>query len=162
RREIADGDVSRAARLLGRQFVLTGEVVSGTGTGRRFVFPTLNLAAEQSLLPRRGVYITRTLLEGETRGRRSVTNVGTRPTFNRSDLSIETHVLDWSQGLNVGAGGTCPDPVGSPPPSRSAATALQAVPFEAQGKLKHGASLPSSPKHIEVRFWERIRDEKKF
>ena len=65
RKEIADGDVSRAARLLGRQFVLTGEVVSGTGTGHRFTFPTLNLAPEQSLLPRRGVYITRTCLEGE-------------------------------------------------------------------------------------------------
>ncbi|PYT92983.1 MAG: hypothetical protein DMG36_12030, partial [Acidobacteria bacterium] len=60
RKEIADGDVSRAARLLGRPFVLTGEVIPGTGTGHRFTFPTLNLAAEQGLLPRRGVYITRT------------------------------------------------------------------------------------------------------
>ena len=116
RKEIADGDVSRAARLLGRQFVLTGDVVSGTGTGRRFTFPTLNLAPEQSLLPCRGVYITRTVMEGETCSRRSVTNIGMRPTFNGSALSIETHVLD--------------------------------------------AQL--SAKHIEVRFWERLRDEKKF
>ena len=60
RREIAAGDVSHAGRLLGRPFVLTGEVVSGTGTGSKFTFPTLNLAAEQELLPARGVYITRT------------------------------------------------------------------------------------------------------
>jgi phosphoribosyl 1,2-cyclic phosphate phosphodiesterase len=118
RKEIADGDVSRAARLLGRQFVLTGEVVSGTGTGRRFTFPTLNLAPEQSLLPCRGVYITRTCLEGENFSRRSVTNIGMRPTFNGSALSIETHLLD--------------------------------------------EQLPQAPKHIEVRFWERLRDEKKF
>lgn len=116
RKEIARGQVSRAARLLGRQFVLTGEVVSGTGTGRRFTFPTLNLAPEQSLLPCRGVYVTRTVMEGETCSRRSVTNIGMRPTFNGSALSIETHVLD--------------------------------------------AQL--SAKHIEVRFWERLRDEKKF
>ena len=134
RKEIADGDVSRAARLLGRPFILTGEVVSGTGTGRRFTFPTLNLAPEQSLLPHRGVFITRTLLEGEQCSRRSVTNIGMRPTFNGSALSIETHVLDLAS--------------------------VSAPASEGDG-LKPGATFPS-PKHIEVRFWERIRDEKKF
>ena len=118
RKEIAGGDVARAARLLGRQFVLTGEVVSGTGAGHRFTFPTLNLSAEQELLPQRGVYVTRTGLDGEQRSRRSVTNIGMRPTFNGSALSVETHLLD--------------------------------------------GQLSSPPKRIEVRFWERLRDEKKF
>ncbi|MGB9467401.1 MAG: riboflavin biosynthesis protein RibF, partial [Candidatus Acidiferrum sp.] len=94
RREIASGDVTHAARLLGRPFVLSGKVVSGTGTGRRFTFPTLNLASDQELLPARGVYVTRTLFEGDSRSRRSVTNVGVRPTFNGSALSVETHVLE--------------------------------------------------------------------
>ena len=93
RREIAEGDVAHAGRLLGRPFVLTGEVVSGTGTGHRFTVPTLNLRPEQELLPARGVYITRTLLDGETKSCRSVTNVGTRPTFNGSSLTVETHLL---------------------------------------------------------------------
>jgi phosphoribosyl 1,2-cyclic phosphate phosphodiesterase len=118
RREVAEGDVSHAARLLGRPFALTGEVVSGMGTGRRFTFPTLNLAAEQELLPARGVYITRSCLEGETRSHRSVTNVGMRPTFNGSSLSVETHLLD--------------------------------------------AQLATAPKRMEVRFWKRLREEKKF
>ena len=118
RREVAEGDVSHAGRLLGRPFTLTGEVVSGTGTGSRFTFPTLNLAAEQELLPARGVYITRTCLDGEPRSHRSVTNIGVRPTFNGSSLSIETHLLD--------------------------------------------AQLAASPKRIEVRFWKRLREEKKF
>ncbi len=118
RREIAAGDVSHAARLLGRPFVLTGEVVSGTGTGRRFTFPTLNLAAEQELLPARGVYVTRTCLDGETRSHRSVTNIGMRPTFNGSSLSVETHLLD--------------------------------------------TQLAATPKRLEVRFWKRLREEKKF
>ena len=95
RREVAAGCVDRAARLLGRPFTLTGSVVSGTGTGSRFTFPTLNLRPEQELLPARGVYITRTLLEGETRTRRSVTNVGMRPTFNGTALTVETHLLDF-------------------------------------------------------------------
>ena len=118
RREIAAGNVMHASCLLGRPFALTGPVVSGTGTGRRFTFPTLNLCAEQELLPARGVYITRTLLEGETTSRRSVTNIGMRPTFNGSALSVETHLLDYS------------------------------------GEI--------APKRIEVRFWKRLREERKF
>jgi riboflavin kinase/FMN adenylyltransferase len=118
RREIAAGNVTHAARLLGRPFVLTGDIVSGTGTGRRFTFPTLNLKPEQELLPGRGVYVTRTLLEGETKSRRSVTNVGMRPTFNGASLSVETHLLDFSGEVTA--------------------------------------------KRMEVRFWKRLREEKKF
>jgi riboflavin kinase/FMN adenylyltransferase len=118
RREIASGDVAHAARLLGRPFVLSGKVVSGTGTGRRFTFPTLNLAPEQELLPARGVYVTRTGIDGESRTRRSVTNIGVRPTFNGSALSVETHVLE---------------PLGEATPGR-----------------------------IEIHFWKRLREEKKF
>ena len=118
RREIAAGDVAHAGRLLGRPFVLTGEVVSGTGTGRQFTFPTLNLVPEQELLPARGVYITRTQIEGDTRRYRSVTNIGVRPTFNGSRLSVETHLLNFN------------------------------------GEV--------TPKRIEVYFWKRLREEKKF
>jgi riboflavin kinase/FMN adenylyltransferase len=118
RREIAAGKVTHAARLLGRPFVLSGEIVPGTGTGRRFTFPTLNLKPEQELLPARGVYVTRTLLEGETRSRRSVTNVGMRPTFNGASLSVETHLLDFSGEVTA--------------------------------------------TRMEVRFWKRLREEKKF
>jgi riboflavin kinase/FMN adenylyltransferase len=118
RREIAEGDVTQAGRLLGRPFVLTGSIVSGTGIGSKFTFPTLNLRPDQELLPASGVYITRTLLQGESKSRRSVTNIGVRPTFNGHTLSIETHLLDF--GGNVTA------------------------------------------KRIELRFWKRLRSEKKF
>jgi riboflavin kinase/FMN adenylyltransferase len=118
RREVAAGNVAHAARLLGRPFVLTGEVVSGTGTGRKFTFPTLNLKHEQEILPGRGVYITRTLIPGQPRSFRSVTNIGMRPTFNGTALSVETHLLNHSGELN--------------------------------------------PQRIEVRFWMRLREEKKF
>jgi phosphoribosyl 1,2-cyclic phosphate phosphodiesterase len=118
RREIAEGDVSHAGRLLGRPFVLTGEVVSGTGTGSKFTFPTLNLVPEQELLPARGVYITRTCFPGDSRSHRSVTNIGMRPTFNGNSLTVETHLLDFS------------------------------------------GAIPA--KRMELRFWKRLRQEKKF
>lgn len=118
RREIAQGDVRHAGRLLGRPFALTGEVVSGTGTGSKFTFPTLNLAAEQELLPARGVYITRTCFPDGSRSHRSVTNIGMRPTFNGTALTVETHILNFR------------------------------------------GEIPA--KRIEVRFWDRLREEKKF
>jgi phosphoribosyl 1,2-cyclic phosphate phosphodiesterase len=118
RKMIADGDVTDAARLLGRPFALTGEVAPGTGTGRKFTFPTMNLSPEQELLPGRGVYITRTVLEGEPNTHRSVTNVGMRPTFNGKGLTVETHLLDYTGNF--------------------------------------------APKRIEIRFWKKLRDEKKF
>lgn len=96
RQLIAEGKVSRASRWLGRPYALTGKIVSGTGTGRKLTFPTLNLRPEQELLPARGVYITRTILEEEREARLSVTNVGMRPTFNGTRLTVETHLLDFS------------------------------------------------------------------
>jgi riboflavin kinase/FMN adenylyltransferase len=99
RKSISEGDVSHAARLLGRPFVLTGEVVKGAGVGRRFTFPTLNLVPEQEMIPAQGVYVTRTRLDGEGKTRRSVTNIGLRPTFNGSGITIETHLLNFSEEI---------------------------------------------------------------
>jgi phosphoribosyl 1,2-cyclic phosphate phosphodiesterase len=96
RKLVALGRVEQASRWLGRPFALTGEIVRGTGTGRKFGFPTLNLQPEQELLPARGVYVTRTLLEGESEPRPSVTNVGIRPTFQGQQLTVETHLIDFS------------------------------------------------------------------
>lgn len=118
RKLVNEGQVRRAARLLGRPFALTGEVVSGTGNGKKLLFPTLNMKPEQELLPARGVYITRTVLEGEASSHRSVTNVGVRPTFNGDGLNVETHLLDYSGNF--------------------------------------------APKRMEVRFWKRLREEKRF
>jgi riboflavin kinase/FMN adenylyltransferase len=99
RKAIAEGDVSYAARLLGRPFVLTGEVVRGAGVGRKFTFPTLNLVPEQEMLPAQGVYVTRTRIDGESKTRRSVTNIGIRPTFNGSGVTVETHLLNFSEEI---------------------------------------------------------------
>ncbi len=101
RNAVRDGDVLRAARLLGRPFALTGEIRRGAGRGRTLLFPTLNLAPQQELLPRTGVYVTETLL-GE-KAYRSATNVGTRPTVDGSSLKVESHLFDFSdQGRDGG------------------------------------------------------------
>src|SRR5262249_55594194 len=102
RREIAAGEVTQAGRLLGRPYVLTGEIVGPTGTGRKFPFPTLNLKPDQELLPASGVYIPRPLLADHDKSRRSVTNIGIRPTFDGTTLTVETHLLDFNEDITPG------------------------------------------------------------
>lgn len=92
RQAVAHGRIEKAASLLGRPFALTGAVARGEGRGRNILVPTLNLKPEQELLPMKGVYVTECHIDG--RGLPSVTNVGTRPTFEGIEISIETFVID--------------------------------------------------------------------
>jgi riboflavin kinase / FMN adenylyltransferase len=90
---IEAGLVSKSCRLLGRWPELEGSIVSGAGRGRTVTVPTLNLSAENELLPARGVYVTRISLDGGP-FLHSVTNVGVRPTFNEATTAVETFVLN--------------------------------------------------------------------
>jgi riboflavin kinase/FMN adenylyltransferase len=94
RQLVAAGKVSRACRLMGGPFALEGAVVPGQGIGRKQTVPTLNLSAENELLPRTGVYVTRTRDEVTGRQWPSITNVGYRPTFDGESLTVETFLLD--------------------------------------------------------------------
>ncbi len=97
-----EGDVRRAADLLGRPYRIAGEVVQGDQRGRIIGYPTANLAPTdpvRKLLPRRGVYAVRaTLPDGTTRG--GMMNLGTRPTVRPDQPeSIEAHLFDYSGDL---------------------------------------------------------------
>src|SRR6185369_11514379 len=98
---VAAGEVSGACRLLGRWIQIEGEIVSGAGRGRTMKVPTLNLAPENELIPKVGVYVSRISLDGGP-FMEAVTNVGFRPTFDQTDLTIETFVLKGVVPENVG------------------------------------------------------------
>ncbi len=90
---VTAGGVSRACRLLGRWIEIEGKLVAGAGRGRAMKVPTLNLQPDNELIPKMGVYVTRISL-GERPFMDAVTNVGIRPTFGETDLTIETFVLN--------------------------------------------------------------------
>jgi riboflavin kinase/FMN adenylyltransferase len=95
---LSQGRVNLARRMLGRPYGVEGRVVRGAERGRGLGFPTANLHPQNRVIPRGGVYVTATLIEGAWR--RSVTNVGVRPTFERAgEPSIETFVMDWDGDL---------------------------------------------------------------
>ncbi len=91
---VTAGAVSRACRLLGSPFALEGKVVPGQGIGSKQTVPTLNLDPLNEVLPKTGVYVTRTRDLDSTRSWKSITNIGYRPTFNGDSLTIETFLLD--------------------------------------------------------------------
>jgi riboflavin kinase/FMN adenylyltransferase len=95
---VSAGKVSRACRLMGAPYALEGRVVSGHGIGSKKTVPTLNLAVENELLPKAGVYVTRTRDEASGREWKSITNVGYRPTFQGTAegtaLTVETFLLE--------------------------------------------------------------------
>jgi riboflavin kinase/FMN adenylyltransferase len=100
RTALREGRVEEAERMLGRPYALTGEIVSGTGLGRKLIVPTLNLKTTQETLPKNGVYVTSSTVGGTSYG--SVTNIGVRPTFDGTRLAIESYLFGFSDFVTSG------------------------------------------------------------
>jgi riboflavin kinase/FMN adenylyltransferase len=98
RRLVQEGRLEEARVLLGRDFEVQGTVVKGQNRGGRLLgFPTANLNPHGELLPKRGVYAVKLLIDDVFYN--GVTNVGYNPTFGDTGLTVETHVLDYSGEL---------------------------------------------------------------
>ena len=95
RRALQDGDVERAAEMLGRDYSVKGDVVEGRHLGRTIGFPTANLdVSARRQLPATGVYSAR------VEGRPAVVNVGHNPTVDSGNpITVEAHVLEFSGNL---------------------------------------------------------------
>jgi riboflavin kinase/FMN adenylyltransferase len=98
RRALAQGDMRRVQRLMGRPFYLRGKVITTTKRGRVLGFPTANLDIKsQQAVPSNGVYATITQVDG--RQFPSTTNIGIRPTFGEGRETVETHILNFEGDL---------------------------------------------------------------
>ena len=99
RNSIIEGDIKTAKSYLGYDFSLKGEVVNGNAIGRTIGFPTANLNINQDykLIPKNGVYLIRTILEGKKVY--GMMNIGVKPTLKSKDTSIEVNLFDWGGNL---------------------------------------------------------------
>jgi riboflavin kinase / FMN adenylyltransferase len=93
RKLLSEGRVSRARHLLARPFSILSTAGRGRGYGSKYTVPTINLAHYEELVPKDGVYVTRTRVGDECFD--SVTNVGNRPTFGSDSFAIESHLLNF-------------------------------------------------------------------
>ncbi len=98
RETLFSGKVNLARRMLGRPYGVEGQIEHGSQRGHEIGFPTANLKPQNRVIPRMGVYVTSTLINDVWR--RSITNIGVRPTFeNNAEPSIETYVFDYEGNL---------------------------------------------------------------
>jgi riboflavin kinase/FMN adenylyltransferase len=98
RRLVGEGEVAEAARLLGRPYVLRGEVVVGDKRGRTIGFPTANVVADPALVvPARGVYAGFARVGKDTYA--ACTNIGVAPTFERRESRVEAYLLGFEGDL---------------------------------------------------------------
>jgi riboflavin kinase / FMN adenylyltransferase len=99
---VQSGVLTTATDLLGREYTLLGEVVTGERRGRLLGFPTANLRCDaRKILPGGGVYAVRVRLPGEQKATHpGVCNIGVRPTFaGEGHLMVEVHLLDGNMDL---------------------------------------------------------------
>ena len=105
RHALHEGNIALATELLGRPYSITGRVVHGRGEGHRIGFPTANLAPESvaTILPKSGVYAVKVRSKGVKESGSKVflgmMNIGTRPTYNGTTLSLEVHLFDFDGDL---------------------------------------------------------------
>ena len=99
RQAIADGEMEKAAELLGRRYCLDFLVEHGKALGRKLQFPTINQPIPpEMVLPRFGVYATMAVVEGKIYA--GVTNVGVRPTVEKGMAPrAETYLIGFSGDL---------------------------------------------------------------
>lgn len=103
RKALGDGQVEKAASMLGYDYYIRGRVVSGRKIGRKMGFPTANIAPLfiHKLIPCAGVYAAEVLIEGDSVWHASMLNIGLRPTISDADgrQTIEVHVIDFDADL---------------------------------------------------------------
>lgn len=94
RRYLASGEIKKANAMLGYNFSITGEIVSGNQIGRTIGFPTANIIYPEDIvkLPH-GVYSV------ETNYGKGIANYGTRPTINGTDTLLEVNIIDFNKNI---------------------------------------------------------------
>lgn len=100
RKSLQEGDVALASELLGYPYFLNGVVVHGDKMGRQLGFPTANIQLNdyRKLIPAQGVYAV-TVDTGDGHLHKGALNIGTRPTFNGTELRIEVFILDFDREI---------------------------------------------------------------
>jgi len=98
REHLLKGNIKEANRLLGRYYGITGFVVRGEGRGRELGYPTANLRLtyKHKLVPKSGTYLTLSHFKGFYRY--GLCNIGYRPTFEGTELSIEVYIFEPIEG----------------------------------------------------------------
>ncbi len=96
---LANGEVDKVPRYLGRYYEISGTVIHGEKRGRTIGFPTANVDTGQYFLPSTGVYAVYVKILDRTY--EGVCNIGYKPTFHEQKLvkTVEVHLFDFDSEI---------------------------------------------------------------
>lgn len=99
RQALNEGKLETANNLLGYNYALRGAVVRGNQIGKLIGFPTANLRPESTdkLIPAYGVYAC--LIDWKKETFKGMSNIGTRPTLETQQLTIEANIFDFNEEI---------------------------------------------------------------
>ncbi len=97
RRLLVQGQVEKAAQLLGRPYRLRGRVVRGVGRGRQLGYPTANLQVERLLIPAEGIYAGRAWVGDQSWP--AAVSLGANPTFGETEQKMEAFLIGFEGDL---------------------------------------------------------------
>ena len=90
-----------ATHCLNRPYELSGKVKKGFQEGRKLGFPTANLDLGDNglLIPKEGVYAVWAAVDGHSHLLPAMMDIGSRPTFGGSRLSLEVNIIGFHGNL---------------------------------------------------------------
>ena len=99
RNAILKGEIKKCNEYLGRNFMLTGEVVHGDALGKKINFPTANIKIPETykIIPKNGVYLVKAIINSERYF--GMMNIGVRPTIGGEKKSLEIHFFNFKDNI---------------------------------------------------------------
>ncbi len=99
REYILKGKMKEAEKILGRPYLIGGEVIHCKGLGKNLGFPTANIfPGKDKILPPFGVYAVKVLVDGENFN--AIANLGINPTVEKGDIpKLEVNILDFDKDI---------------------------------------------------------------
>ena len=96
---LAQGELAKAAQLLGRPYFFSGRVTHGQKLGRQLGYPTANINLQRVNSPLSGVYVVNLYLKAQDKYFPGVANVGCKPTLGQFRPTLEVHLFNFNADI---------------------------------------------------------------
>ncbi len=97
RQNIQKGNFEKVYSILGRNWIISGEVIFGDQRASKMNFPTANIVPPNLIHPKKGVYVINALYEKKIY--QGIANFGERPTIKGKKLLLEVHLFNFNENI---------------------------------------------------------------
>ena len=99
RKLLIKGKLSKANKLLSRNWTIEGFIEKGRQQGKKIGFPTCNIDIKDYVIAKPGVYAVTAKFENDIGFVKGIANLGYRPTFKQKKILLEVHLFNFSRNV---------------------------------------------------------------